>query len=300
MAWDLPTTNETPAASGKHSAGRWDLSQGPVLLAGADGNVHETRPTVSLARDLAQAEENQPRVLPLGGSPASRDSRPSLSSLNRAKVEERPARVNPDDRPLRPMHGAAAIGPRSPGGSGLGYGGGGSSPSAARLKASKSTPSVNRPSVGGAGRSSTGGGASPGIGLQRRSLRPYAPLDTLLNMGFDEEAARAAVAAAGGDVDRAVRLVLEDARAHDAVNAAEWEFDGDAGWAPFDPETDAILSAAASRGKSACEVQIDGRRYLVDFDSFTQLNLASNKGRRIRRRHESASASSSAPAPEAP
>lgn len=97
-----------------------------------------------------------------------------------------------------------------------------------------------------------------------------------------------------GDVDRAVRIVLEDQRTHDALKACEWEFEGDVGWAPFDGDTDAVLSRAFARGLSAAEVVIVGQRYLVDFDSLTQLNLGSKRSRRIRRRGgDSAAASSS-------
>lgn len=109
-------------------------------------------------------------------------------------------------------------------------------------------------------------------------------MNILLSMGFDLAASRAAIAAAGGDVDRAVRLVLEDSKVHNSLTAAEWEFEGDAGWVPYDADTEAILRAAVEKGLSACEVVLDGRRYLVDFDSCTQLNLASSRTRRIRKR----------------
>lgn len=106
----------------------------------------------------------------------------------------------------------------------------------------------------------------------------------LLGMGFDLAASRAAIAAAGGDIERAVRLVLEDSRAHDSFSAAEWEFEGDAGWVPYDTETEALLQAAVEKGLSACEIVLGGRRYLVDFDSLMQLNLGSGRTRRIRKR----------------
>jgi len=106
-------------------------------------------------------------------------------------------------------------------------------------------------------------------------------------MGFDEDSARAAVVAAGGDVDRAVRMALEDLKAHNAMNQCEWEFEGDMGWVFFDGDTDATIRGAVERGESACEIRTRGQRYLIDFDSMTQLNLTSQRSRRIRRRDAS-------------
>ncbi|CAE8582242.1 unnamed protein product [Polarella glacialis] len=122
--------------------------------------------------------------------------------------------------------------------------------------------------------------------LRRQSLRPYSPIDQLLTMGFDEESAKVAIAAAGGDVDRAIRLVLEDSRAHDAREACEWEFEADQGWAPFDADSEALLRAALAKGNQACELRAGVNRYLVDFESRTQLNLTTQRLRRIRRRGE--------------
>lgn len=127
--------------------------------------------------------------------------------------------------------------------------------------------------------------------------KPYAPVDVLTNMGFEEDLARVAIAAAGGDVDRAVRIMLEDAKAHNAREAGEWEFLGDQGWAAFDIDTDRLLQEAYSRGDSACELKVAGNRYLVDFDAFTQLNIASKRTRRVRRRGAAAGRSSSDAAP---
>merc|ERR1712167_361942 len=101
--------------------------------------------------------------------------------------------------------------------------------------------------------------------------RVYEPVDVLVNMGFDLELSRVAIAAAGGDIDRAVRIVMEDAKAHTSIEAGEWEFEGDKGWAAFDCDTDRHLSGAYLRGDSACELRIAGNRYLVDFDNLTQL-----------------------------
>jgi len=129
--------------------------------------------------------------------------------------------------------------------------------------------------------------------LRRRSLRgtAYEPTESLLSMGFDEETARAAIAAAGGDVERALRLILEDSRAHDAREVGEWEFEGDKGWVPFDAEAEAVLKAALDRGDQACELRAGGNRYLIDLDNLTQLNLASRRVRAIRRRRGGASSS---------
>lgn len=119
----------------------------------------------------------------------------------------------------------------------------------------------------------------------------------LINMGYDEDTARIAVVAANGDIDRAVRIMLEDAKAHSARQEGEWEFEGDKGWAAFDRDTDQQLHEAFVKGDSACELRVAGNRYLVDFDSFTQLNLSSHRTRRIRRRGPGAARSSADPAP---
>jgi len=117
-----------------------------------------------------------------------------------------------------------------------------------------------------------------------QSTKPYAPVKVLVDMGFDEESAKVAIAAAAGDVDRAVRLMLEDNKAQQATQQAEWEFEGDRGWVSFDVETNELLKEAVARGEAACEIRSGGRRYFVDFDSLTQLNLASHKSRRIRKK----------------
>jgi len=128
-------------------------------------------------------------------------------------------------------------------------------------------------------------------------LKSYEPVGVLVKMGFEEDLARVAIAAAGGDVDRAVRIMLEDAKAHNARQVGEWEFEGDKGWAAFDCETDKLLCEAFSRGDSACELRVAGNRYMVDFDSLLQLNLSSRRTRRVRRRGVEASKSSSDPHP---
>lgn len=103
-------------------------------------------------------------------------------------------------------------------------------------------------------------------------------------MGFDPECVKIALAAAGGDVDKAMRILVEDTRAHHARIQCEWEFQGDAGWVPFDQETDSTLKQAVDGGRSACEVRIAGRSYFMDFDNMLQTNLSTNKARSIRRR----------------
>jgi len=107
-------------------------------------------------------------------------------------------------------------------------------------------------------------------------------------LGFDLDSARAAMAAAGGDVDKAIRIALEDSQAHDARSLGEWEFEGDTGWAPFDSTTESVIKDAVSRGQSACEIRIGPHRYLVDFDALVQINIATQKSRRIRKRPGSA------------
>eukprot|EP00929_Paragymnodinium_shiwhaense_P028094 TRINITY_DN16356_c0_g1_i2.p1 TRINITY_DN16356_c0_g1~~TRINITY_DN16356_c0_g1_i2.p1 ORF type:complete len:380 (+),score=88.88 TRINITY_DN16356_c0_g1_i2:177-1316(+) len=330
----------------------WDLSQAPVFLAGEDGQVHETRPTASLARDMAEAEAR-------GEAEAKPVPRSSTGSRRSA---------DPDERPLRPAGGYAS--PTASGGGataasssssrqaavpprGSVSGGGGSSSSSARVSMADrpllgSSPGWTSPKqrtstaglspspsdragaaaaarrrssdgavpssmswseVKASRRNSTGGdtsalsSSSAAAAMQKRGSASgasrgggvYAPIDVLLNMGYDEDVARVAFAAAGGDVDAAVRIMLEDARAHSAHRTCEWEFEGDSGWAPFDLETEEKLrKAVAPRGEGAVEIfGAGGRHYLVDFDSMTQVNLATKRTRRIRRRADAGGASSS-------
>eukprot|EP00406_Dinophysis_acuminata_P011769 CAMPEP_0179229556 /NCGR_PEP_ID=MMETSP0797-20121207/10392_1 /TAXON_ID=47934 /ORGANISM="Dinophysis acuminata, Strain DAEP01" /LENGTH=103 /DNA_ID=CAMNT_0020936623 /DNA_START=59 /DNA_END=370 /DNA_ORIENTATION=+ len=103
-------------------------------------------------------------------------------------------------------------------------------------------------------------------------------------MGFDEDSARVAIVAAGGDVNRAVRIALDDSQAHDARSSGEWEFEGDTGWIAFDRATEAVIKEHVARGEPTCEVRTGGNRYLVDFGSLTQVNMATNRTRRIRKR----------------
>lgn len=249
-------------------AGCWDLTPSPVLLAGADGSVHETRPTTSLARDLAAEPEVQeiprstgvrrqsdPDARPLRGFVPSRLN--GATSKDSCRAVGHP--VSHDHAPLSGFTNAK----RSPG-------------APKQRSTIGGCPNMATPSRGVTKGSS--------IGLQRRSLKPYAPIDLLLGMGFDEDSARIAIAAAGGDVSRAVRIALEDSQAHDARSSCEWEFEGDSGWVPFDRATESIIKASAARGETACEIRTGGNWYLVDFESRTQLNMVTNRTRRIRKR----------------
>lgn len=258
----------------------------PLLFAGADGNIHETRPTTSLARDLAEREVQEPAAVPVP-IPA------AIGARRRSETDERPlrgavawqaggagprelaGRLPADARPISGFAGspsavAASSVParRWSHGSAVSSSKGSSSPSAASCQASKPL-------------------RGPGPHGSRRPSRPYEPINELLSMGFDEASARAAIAAAGGDVDRAVRIVLEDTKAHDARSRCEWEFEGDSGWVPFDGEVDDIIKDAVARGQSACEFRARGNPYFIDLENLTQLNLSSKRTRRIRRRRDS-------------
>lgn len=126
----------------------------------------------------------------------------------------------------------------------------------------------------------------------RGLLRPYAPINRLLDMGFEQDAARAALALAGGDVDRAARLMVEDSRAHESREVGSWEFESDTGWVPFDMEQEAVLRGAQEKGLSSCELRARGQRYLVDLEALTQTNLSTMRLRRIRRRGSGTASSS--------
>lgn len=288
-------------------AGEWDLSQRPVLLAGAYGHAYETRPTTSLARDLAEDELNHP---------------PLAEALSQPRRQSNPM----DDRPIRPAPQSWTLDDNTR--SQPSQISGSSSPS---FRGSPSRSSADRPmeraprarvSVGGlagsvsspSARQSNGvrspnaasskspkfferrdSGAQSRYYLPSNSGKPYSPADVLVNMGFEEELARVALAAVGGDVDKAVRLMLEDAKAHDARCNGEWEFLGDQGWAAFDCETDQQLQEAYSRSVSMCEIRVCGNRYAIDFDQLTQTNVTSRRTRRIRKRGTEATSSSNNP-----
>lgn len=293
--------------------GCWDLTPAPVLLAGADGNIHETRPTASLARDLAQSDAQEATEVPLVANRHARrrshpnpDERPLQGGAAVSwqvdmsdTVKRSPgssARTTLADRPIGGFGGAA--GPSSPSSPSSGstfpkrhtYSGGGpSSPSRHKL-GGVAAPSrgtrqrVSAPGPAVVARQSSGGDAPTQPPQQRRSLRTYNPINELLDMGFDPASARVAIAAARGDVDLAARIMLEDMRAHNARTQCEWEFEGDAGWAPFDVEADTAIKQAVERGDDCCEVRIAGHRYLLDFANMTQFNMSSRRTRRIRRR----------------
>lgn len=280
-------------------AGVWDVSGSPVYLAGYNG-LHETRPTRSLARDLADdfsrsseqmvrrpardaarpstaAAEVHPRDI--GGRRDRRavtiDFVPGRSELHKDSSTMPPAgkrrtsdvmgRVaSADDRPIvssgsySPTTSAASTTPTRH----------------SRLGSSGSERKPSRPSLDSA--------LTPSSKVS--SLRAYEPVHALTNQGFDEESSRVALAMAAGDVDKAVRLLLEDGKAHLANAQSEWEFEGDAAWTAFDCEVAAALNEAEARGESACEIKIAGRRYLIDFESMTQFNLATQRCRSIRKR----------------
>lgn len=252
----------------------WETDAAPVFILGSDGQAHETRPTTSLAKDLAKSQE------PKSSSPSSpsRRRRPEERPLamtgaapeapNRSRV----SRVSVADRPL------CGFGDASSKSSRRSYGGSSSfEPLTAPANRRSSIASVkDRPDVKRNGRCS------------------YDPIEKLLGMGMDKESARVALCAVGGDVEKAMRLVLEDSKAHVSREACEWEFEGDKGWVPFDVESDRILQNAVDQMKEACELRLNGHRYLIDFNSLTQMNLASQRSRRIRRR--SGASSSAAPA----
>ncbi|CAE7543300.1 unnamed protein product [Symbiodinium natans] len=269
MAWDVPPAPGLPTTPEKSKS--WENDTAPVFILGSDGKAHETRPTTSLAHDLAKQE------VVVHTSP------------------DRPRRIrNPDDRPLNPANGGYSAGQ-------------GSSGSGRRTSlADRPVTGFTQPS-GPACRRSLGGAEShaptPTQAPARRSsigsvaeapkrfVRSYEPFEKLLSMGVDKESARAALIAASGDVERAVRLVLEDSQAHVSREACEWEFEGDKGWVPFSAESDARLHAAQAAGKEACELRFGGHRYLIDFNSLTQLNLATQRSRRIRRKGGASSSS---------
>jgi len=304
MAWDAATCQ--PGLG----EGRWGVTTAPLLLVGADGNVHETRPTTSLAHDLAASDVLEvsqtstpsrarrlpdPDERPLHGGYGCGSAAPALEDFSRAggsssSTGRSVRRLSNADRPVSGFAGSS------------GAGAAGCSGSAGRpsLRPQQMSPthcgstSSRRHSTAGDARSPRPSGTmSTSNALRRRSLRgtAYEPTESLLSMGFDEETARAAIAAAGGDVERALRLILEDSRAHDAREVGEWEFEGDKGWVPFDAEAEAVLKAALDRGDQACELRAGGNRYLIDLDNLTQLNLASRRVRAIRRRRGGASSS---------
>ncbi|CAJ1434160.1 unnamed protein product [Effrenium voratum] len=280
------------AATTPERASCWE-TDAPVFILGADGQTHETRPTTSLAQDLDKrgakpwkavarmARRREADERPIAPAEAPDGASLSARRSSQARPTERrglwKGRLSFADRPLS--------------------GFGGSSPSFQQ-----------RRSIGGyentapapcSRRSSTGSVKSPAERSERseRSVRQsrtsYEPVEKLLSLGIDKEAARVALAAVGGDVEKAKRLVLEDSQAHVSREACEWEFEGDKGWVPFDVDSDRTLRSALERRKEACELRFNGHRYIIDFNSMTQLNLATQRTRQIRRRGTTSAASSS-------
>lgn len=217
----------------------------------------------------------------------SRHSTPPSSTKRHSCPDERPLRGSPawrqdfsfsrsaSDRPLGGF-GAAAAGSSEP-----------ASSSTTSRRRSGGTAFASRASSPKAEVSAASGRAcrpSAAAGPRHVASRAYAPIERLLALGFDEASARVAMTAAGGDVEKAVRIALEDSQAHDARSLGEWEFEGDRGWLPFDCSTEGIIKDAIARGETACEIRSGGHRYLVDFTGLKQINIATKRTRRIRRR----------------
>eukprot|EP00930_Biecheleria_cincta_P058190 TRINITY_DN44036_c0_g1_i1.p1 TRINITY_DN44036_c0_g1~~TRINITY_DN44036_c0_g1_i1.p1 ORF type:complete len:363 (-),score=33.54 TRINITY_DN44036_c0_g1_i1:306-1394(-) len=348
---------QSATAVQRQSSCAWDMSPAPLLFVGFDGQVHETRPTTSLAHDLAASDANEElqlkaqslakkssgalerpalgigarqageklseaRSTGTGGYPSRRASladRPiggfagggfsngpqsplvgrstcafagsSSSGGPRSPLADRPAgsfgssRSSSGPRP-QPFHSerrkSGASGNRSP------------APAPGRQSIARSPhspPSAHSPSPSSASRappaSHSPSPSTASIRLRRSSLRPFEPINALLDLGMDRDSARAAIAAAGGDVDKAVRLVMDDCRAHDAREGSEWEFQGDRGWVPFDEDSESVLRAALDAGQSAFELYAGGQHYLIDLEHLSQLNLTTSRSRAIRRRRNS-------------
>mmetsp|Transcript_63151 Transcript_63151/g.150570 ORF Transcript_63151/g.150570 Transcript_63151/m.150570 type:complete len:303 (+) Transcript_63151:115-1023(+) len=287
--------------------GVWDAADTPVLLAGANGNVYETRPTRSLARDLAYDQDATPLKAfgAAGKSPdASRrplhqqDTGTSHSRQNRraATAPTLPAlssHIDPVDLPAAGKSTSSSV-RRAPDErpiASVGWAGGlAASPEMRRSRTSTSGGSPQTASPPNWDARSPKANARQAIvprqaeAVPRPPARAYEPVYSLINRGFDEEASRVAMALTGGNVDKALQLLIEDNKAHVAKHQSEWEFEGDTGWAAFDGEAEALLQDASASGMTSCEMCIHGRRYLIDFDSMTQFNLATSKSRRIRRK----------------
>jgi len=298
-------------------AREWDPTLTPVLLAGADGNIHETRPTTSLARDLEQAELHELRSsLPSVGSTRLRSPDDGVWPVHSdvghggghagggsSASQRRPQRLTAADRPISGFGASVTTSASSSSSaSASGY----PAAAAATVLASTLAPSRRRLSCGStslqaassraksfgtmfarsaAATKSVGSAGPPLSDLPRRKgNKTYLPIERLLELGFDEQSARVAMAAAGGDVNLAIRIALEDSQAHDARSVGEWEFEGDKGWLPFDGATESVIKDAAANGRMACEIRIAGHKYLVDLDNLLQVNLATQRTRRIRRR----------------
>lgn len=262
---------------GPSAAGCWDLSPKPLLLAGDDGITHQTKPTTTLARDLAAAEQemSQPAASPAQRRSMNPDDRPIQSSVGWWPIDSSRSAGMPSGVPMSPSTKRHSLGSR---GSSSSQASGGYSSGASSLRPFPVSPQKT---------SGTGSASLPLAwgNTQRRTSKQYSPMQTLVDMGFDEESAKVAIAAANGDVDRAVRIAVEDSKAHNAwQDHGGWEFEGDMGWSAFDCETNSLIDKAVKRGDTACEIRTAGRRYFIDLASLTQLNLATQRTRRIRKR----------------
>eukprot|EP00428_Durinskia_dybowskii_P056719 CAMPEP_0170330966 /NCGR_PEP_ID=MMETSP0116_2-20130129/66441_1 /TAXON_ID=400756 /ORGANISM="Durinskia baltica, Strain CSIRO CS-38" /LENGTH=240 /DNA_ID=CAMNT_0010584185 /DNA_START=21 /DNA_END=740 /DNA_ORIENTATION=+ len=206
--------------------GQWDLTPTPLLLVGADGNVHETRPTSSLARDLERLESVDPSIAQW----QPHDDQPVHGCAAAGGHRFAPKRASLADRPIG---GFGFSAPQRPTSIGRGV--------EKVLGQRRQEP-----------KKSSEPGGSAGATAKRSALEP---IERLLALGFETDSARAALAAAGGDVERAIRLALEDSEAHDARSLGEWEFEGDKGWVPFDCAADAAIREAVGKGEIACELR---------------------------------------------
>eukprot|EP00746_Dinoflagellata_sp_MGD_P137115 gnl/MRDRNA2_/MRDRNA2_70937_c0_seq1.p1 gnl/MRDRNA2_/MRDRNA2_70937_c0~~gnl/MRDRNA2_/MRDRNA2_70937_c0_seq1.p1 ORF type:complete len:390 (-),score=50.44 gnl/MRDRNA2_/MRDRNA2_70937_c0_seq1:131-1300(-) len=273
---------------GSPSSKAWEISEAPLVFAGDDGNNYETRPTTSLARDLATVAAEPAGVASSPEPPRPEPRRRSMadqpiSGLGSATSQSRrtstaSASGYPAVTDRRQSHGSATSTssydnrPIRSSGTYSGF-----------PERRQSSSSTNTKSFG----ISSGGprkNSDLNMGSRRSSMGRSSPEDVLIDMGFDRGASRAALAAAGGDVDKAIMIVLEDSKVHNAQQTADWEFEGDAGWVPFDEEACSIIADARNQGRSACEIKRGGWSYLLDLDSMTQMNLGTKRSRRIRER----------------
>lgn len=144
------------------------------------------------------------------------------------------------------------------------------------LRSSRDDVSDTR-SVGAASSMSSLFGGSSG--------KPGGPLHKLREMGFEDSVARNALAAAGGNVDLAIRLAIENAGATNAIEepAFGWAWEAEKEkFLPFDPTVEEQLRKALARGLQFVTLSFAGNRYEMDLDRMTQTNLKTGGTRRIR------------------
>merc|ERR1719335_159512 len=86
-----------------------------------------------------------------------------------------------------------------------------------------------------------------------------------------------------------------------------WELQLDGGYKPYDENEDRVLKQAYDSGQNVVRYSTRGQEYEVSFKSFTQINLATRKVRRVRHRAltkkppaQAKMAAGGAPAPAAP